>query len=101
MQVMALLHNLYKNIWTVTIFIIYCEYCECKGITYDNIACVVKIYNSSGKLVLRNEDIPTGVNTVSRWEKGALNYLKGKAIILNYVLITYMMMLNMHLVKTH
>lgn len=180
MQVMALLHNLYKNIWTVTIFIVYCEYknamylccirgfqlhmwnnfvkvikmkgqkkimkkcywllhlqriiarisvlflaisllvgfnfnivqadsmidlaedyelggiysgtvegnsryfcfqisqkshvsivCECKGITYDNIAYFAKIYNSSGKLVLRNEDIPTEVNTVSGWEKGA------------------------------
>lgn len=45
--------------------------CEYKGITYDNIGYVANIYNSSGKLVLKNRDIPTEVNTASGWGKGA------------------------------
>ena len=44
--------------------------CEYKGITSDNTGYVANIYNSSGKLVLKNGDIPTEVNTASGWGKG-------------------------------
>lgn len=44
--------------------------CEYKGITYDNIGYVANIYNSDGKLVLRNGDISTEINATSGWGSG-------------------------------
>lgn len=44
--------------------------CEYKGITYDDVGYVANIYNSSGKLVLKNGDISTEINTASGWGIG-------------------------------